>query len=138
MPRAWKRARATIITGNVVSLVASLVLYFVAVGNVKGFAFTLGLTTVFDVVIAFLVTAPLVILVSRREAFASPKLNGLHSAFRAADRRRAEDEAARAELAEKDEPVGAAVPAGPAGSGASADEPPVDPDADAPSTGEEK
>ena len=135
VPRAWKRARATIITGNVVSLVASLVLYFVAVGNVKGFAFTLGLTTVFDVVIAFLVTAPLVILVSRREAFASPKLNGLHSAFRAADRRRAEDEAARAELAEKDEPVGATVPAG---SGASADEPPVDPDADAPSTGEEK
>lgn len=135
VPRAWKRARATIITGNVVSLVASLVLYFVAVGNVKGFAFTLGLTTVFDVVIAFLVTAPLVILVSRREAFASPKLNGLHSAFRAADRRRAEDEAARAELAEKDEPVGATAPAG---SGASADEPPVDPDADAPSTGEEK
>lgn len=88
VPRAWKRARATIITGNVVSLVASLVLYFVAVGNVKGFAFTLGLTTVFDVVIAFLVTAPLVILVSRREAFANPALNGLHSAFRAADRRR--------------------------------------------------
>jgi len=135
VPRAWKRARATIITGNVVSLVASVVLYFVAVGNVKGFAFTLGLTTVFDVVIAFLVTAPLVILVSRREAFASPKLNGLHSAFRAADRRRAEDEAARAGLAEKDEPVGATAPAG---SGASADEPPVDPDADAPSTGEEK
>ncbi|MGP5298538.1 protein translocase subunit SecD [Corynebacterium variabile] len=135
VPRAWKRARATIITGNVVSLVASLVLYFVAVGNVKGFAFTLGLTTVFDVVIAFLVTAPLVILVSRREAFASPKLNGLHSAFRAADRRRAEDETARAELAEKDEPVGATAPAG---SGASTDEQPVDPDADAPSTGEEK
>ncbi|MGC3904383.1 protein translocase subunit SecD [Corynebacterium variabile] len=135
VPRAWKRARATIITGNVVSLVASVVLYFVAVGNVKGFAFTLGLTTVFDVVIAFLVTAPLVILVSRREAFASPKLNGLHSAFRAADRRRAEDEAARAGLAEKDEPVGATAPAG---SGASADEQPVDPDADAPSTGEEK
>lgn len=103
-PRAWKRARATIITGNVVSLVASVVLYFVAVGNVKGFAFTLGLTTVFDVIIAFLVTAPLVILVSRRDAFANPALNGLHSAYRAADRRRARqaliDSAATAEPTE--------------------------------------
>ncbi|MEY8565375.1 protein translocase subunit SecD [Corynebacterium sp.] len=89
VPRAWKRARTTIITGNVVSIVASLVLYFVAVGDVKGFAFTLGLSTVFDVVIAFLVTAPLVILMSRSEKFASPKLNGLHSAFRSAERRRA-------------------------------------------------
>ncbi|WP_066588601.1 protein translocase subunit SecD [Corynebacterium provencense] len=106
-PRAWKRARATIITGNVVSLVASLVLYFVAVGNVKGFAFTLGLTTVFDVVIAFLVTAPLVILVSRREAFASPRLNGLHSAFRAAERRRARESAAATVSSDgqKDTPV---------------------------------
>ncbi|MCJ7859610.1 protein translocase subunit SecD [Corynebacterium kalidii] len=89
VPRAWKRARTTIITGNVVSIVASLVLYFVAVGDVKGFAFTLGLSTVFDVVVAFLVTAPLVILMSRSEKFASPKLNGLHSAFRSAERRRA-------------------------------------------------
>lgn len=99
VPRAWKRARATIITGNVVSIVASLVLYFVAVGDVKGFAFTLGLSTVFDVVIAFLVTAPLVILMSRSEKFASPKLNGLHSAFRSAERRRA------GQLAEGSEPV---------------------------------
>ena len=102
VPRSWKRARNTIITGNVVSLVASLVLYFVAVGNVKGFAFTLGLTTIFDIVIAFLVTAPLVILVSRTEAFANPKLNGLHSAFRAADRRR-DREASEAALAAEPE-----------------------------------
>ncbi|AGP30870.1 protein translocase subunit SecD [Corynebacterium terpenotabidum] len=98
-PRAWKRARTTIITGNVVSIVASLVLYFVAVGNVKGFAFTLGLTTVIDIVIAFLVTAPLVILVSRRDAFANPAVNGLHSAFRAADRRRTRDADAAVETA---------------------------------------
>jgi preprotein translocase subunit SecD len=113
----------------VVSLVASLVLYFVAVGNVKGFAFTLGLTTVFDVVIAFLVTAPLVILVSRREAFANPKLNGLHSAFRAADRRQARDEASRAAVSGESEP---------AESAAETDTPPGDADADVPTTGEEK
>ncbi|WP_312975803.1 protein translocase subunit SecD [Corynebacterium sp.] len=105
VPRAWKRARTTIITGNVVSIVASLVLYFVAVGDVKGFAFTLGLSTVFDVVIAFLVTAPLVILMSRSEMFASPRLNGLRSAFRSAERRRADEHATAGSLPES-EPQG--------------------------------
>lgn len=105
VPRAWKRARTTIITGNVVSIAASLVLYFVAVGDVKGFAFTLGLSTVFDVVIAFLVTAPLVILMSRSEKFASPRLNGLRSAFRSAERRRADEHATAGSLPES-EPQG--------------------------------
>lgn len=89
VPRAWKRARTTIITGNVVSIAASLVLYFVAVGDVRGFAFTLGLSTLIDVVVAFLVTAPLVILMSRSEKFASPKLNGLRMSMRSAERRQA-------------------------------------------------
>lgn len=86
VPRAWKRARSTIVTGNIVSLIAAVILYFLAVGDVKGFAFTLGLTTFFDLVVAFLVSAPLVILLSRRKGFANPKINGLGSAFRAADR----------------------------------------------------
>lgn len=85
VPRAWQRARRTIVTGNAVSLFGALVLYFLAIGEVKGFAFTLGLTTVFDLVIAFLVSAPLVILASRRPTFANPRLNGLRSAFRASD-----------------------------------------------------
>lgn len=88
VPRAWSRARSTIITGNFVSLLAAVILYFLAIGEVKGFAFTLGLTTVFDVVVAFMVTAPLVILLSRRKFFHSPHINGLGSAFRSADRRR--------------------------------------------------
>lgn len=82
VPRAWDRAKATIITGNIVSLIAAVILYFLAIGDVKGFAFTLGLTTLFDIVTAFLVTAPLLILLSRRPAFANPKLNGLGTAFR--------------------------------------------------------
>lgn len=86
VPRAWKRARSTIITGNIVSLIAAVILYFLAVGDVKGFAFTLGLTTFFDLVVAFLVSAPLVILLSRRKGFANPKINGLGSAFRASER----------------------------------------------------
>ena len=88
VPRAWKRARTTIITGNVVSIVASLVLYFVAVGDVKGFAFTLGLSTLVDVLVAFLVTAPLVTLMARSKMFRSTKWNGLRMAFRVAERKR--------------------------------------------------
>ena len=88
VPRAWKRARTTIITGNVVSIVASLVLYFVAVGDVKGFAFTLGLSTLVDVLVAFLVTAPLVTLMARSKMFQSTKWNGLRMAFRVAERKR--------------------------------------------------
>lgn len=88
VPRAWKRAKSTVITGNFVSLFAAVILYFLAIGEVKGFAFTLGLTTVFDVVVAFLITAPMVILLSRRQFFHSTKINGLSSAFRAAERNR--------------------------------------------------
>ncbi len=86
VPRAWDRAKNTIITGNIVSLIAAVILYFLAIGDVKGFAFTLGLTTIFDIVVAFLVTAPLVILASRKPALANPRINGLGSAFREAER----------------------------------------------------
>lgn len=104
VPRAWQRARSTIVTGNIVSLIAAVILYFLAVGDVKGFAFTLGLTTVFDLVVAFLLTAPLMILMSRRPSFASPKLNGLGAAYRVAERkygRKPHEHAVRAKSAKK-------------------------------------
>ena len=104
VPRAWQRARSTIVTGNIVSLIAAVILYFLAVGDVKGFAFTLGLTTVFDLVVAFLLTAPLLILMSRRPHFASPKLNGLGAAYRVAERkygRKPHERAVRAKSAKK-------------------------------------
>ena len=104
VPRAWQRARSTIVTGNIVSLIAAVILYFLAVGDVKGFAFTLGLTTVFDLVVAFLLTAPLLILMSRRPHFASPSLNGLGAAYRVAERkygRKPHEHAVRAKSAKK-------------------------------------
>lgn len=85
VPRAWRRARSTIVTGNFVSIIAAVILYFLAIGDVKGFAFTLGLTTVVDVAVAFLITAPLVILLSRKPFFGNRKLNGLGLAFRQAE-----------------------------------------------------
>lgn len=77
VPRAWKSASRTIVTGNMVSLIGAVVLYLLASGEVRGFAFTLGLTTVMDVLVAFTVTWPLVYLASTRPLFAKTWANGM-------------------------------------------------------------
>ena len=77
VPRGWARARRTILSGNAVSFIAAAVLYVLAVGQVRGFAFTLGLTTILDVVVVFLVTWPLVHLASRSKFWSKPSVNGL-------------------------------------------------------------
>ncbi|WP_102141112.1 protein translocase subunit SecD [Mycobacterium hubeiense] len=89
VPRGWARARKTIISGNAVTLLASVVLYVLAVGQVKGFAFTLGLTTVLDLVVVFLVTWPLVYLASKSPTLAKPAFNGLGAVQQIARERRA-------------------------------------------------
>ncbi|MBI9115318.1 protein translocase subunit SecD [Sanguibacter suaedae] len=68
---AWVRARRTILASDAVSLLAAVVLYFLAVGGVRGFAFTLGLTTVIDVLVVFLFTHPLMKLLARTRFFSS-------------------------------------------------------------------
>ncbi|MFI9244303.1 protein translocase subunit SecD [Streptomyces sp. NPDC053086] len=68
--RAWPRARRTILVSDFVSFLAAAVLFIVTVGKVQGFAFTLGLTTVLDVVVVFLFTKPLMTLLARRQFFA--------------------------------------------------------------------
>ncbi len=77
VPRGWGRARRTILSGNAVTFLAAAVLYVLAIGQVKGFAFTLGLTTALDVVVVFLVTWPLLSLASRSARLAKPAYNGL-------------------------------------------------------------
>ena len=89
VPRGWARARKTILSGNAVSFLAALVLYLLAVGQVKGFAFTLGLTTILDVVVVFLVTWPLVYMASKSTLLAKPALNGLGAVQQIARERRA-------------------------------------------------
>jgi preprotein translocase subunit SecD len=90
VPRGWVRARRTILSADAVSFLASAVLYLLALGQVKGFAFTLGLSTVLDLVVVFLVTHPLVALASSSRLFSSPKLSGLGAVARiGADRKRA-------------------------------------------------
>ncbi|MDV7221583.1 protein translocase subunit SecD [Streptomyces prunicolor] len=67
--RAWPRARRTILVSDFVSFLAAAVLFIVTVGKVQGFAFTLGLTTVLDVVVVFLFTKPLMTILARRKFF---------------------------------------------------------------------
>lgn len=61
----WIRARRTLLAADFVSMLAALVLYLLSVGNVRGFAFVLGLTTLIDVIIAFWFTHPLTALIGR-------------------------------------------------------------------------
>ncbi|HEV7849737.1 MAG TPA: protein translocase subunit SecD [Mycobacterium sp.] len=88
VPRGWVRARKTIISGNAVTFLAAVVLYVLAIGQVKGFAFTLGLTTILDIVVVFLVTWPLVYLASKNTTLAKPAFNGLGAVQQIARERR--------------------------------------------------
>jgi preprotein translocase subunit SecD len=65
----WKRARRTIIAADAVNFLAAIVLYVLASSNVRGFAFTLGLTTLIDLVVVMLFTHPMVQLLARTEFF---------------------------------------------------------------------
>ncbi len=77
VPRAWVRARRTILSADAVSFLAALSLYVFTVGAVRGFAFTLGLSTLLDLLVVFLFTHPLVALTARSRAFDSPRMTGL-------------------------------------------------------------
>ncbi len=89
VPRAWERARRTIMSADAVSFLSAVILYLVAVGDVRGFAFTLGLSTVLDLVIVYLVTHPLVALASSSRIFNSARFSGLGSVAAAGVRQRA-------------------------------------------------
>ncbi|MDQ1594192.1 MAG: preprotein translocase subunit SecD [Arthrobacter pascens] len=65
----WKRAKRTVLASKAVNLLAALVLYFVAVGNVRGFAFTLGLTAIADLIVVFMFTHPTLQLLARTRFF---------------------------------------------------------------------
>ena len=95
---AWPRARRTILVSDFVSFLAAAVLYFFTVDKVQGFAFTLGLTTLLDVVVIFLFTKPLITLLARRKFFSEghpmsgvdPKRLGARPPIRGGRRRPAE------------------------------------------------
>jgi preprotein translocase subunit SecD len=65
----WKRAIRTIIASDTVNFLAAAILFILAVGNVKGFALTLGLTTLVDLVVVALFTHPMLQLIARNRYF---------------------------------------------------------------------
>jgi len=67
----WVRARRTIVVADSVSIIAAVLLYFLAVGGVRGFAFTLGLTTLVDLLVIFAFTKPLMTILSKWKFYAS-------------------------------------------------------------------
>ena len=88
VPRAWSRARRTILASDAIMFLCAGVLYALAVGEVRGFAFTLGMSTVLDLIVVFLVTHPLVAMVSKSKKLSSPTLSGLGAVQRLGKQRR--------------------------------------------------
>ena len=74
----WRHARQTIVVSDAVNLVAAVVLYFLAVGGVQGFAFTLGVTTIVDLGVIVLFTHPMMVWILRFRFFGEGhRLSGL-------------------------------------------------------------
>jgi len=65
----WNRAKRTILVADGVNFLAALTLYALASSSVRGFAFTLGLTTLIDLLVVFLFTHPVLTLLARRPFF---------------------------------------------------------------------
>ncbi len=74
----WRRARRTILAADGINFLAAVVLYVLAAGGVRGFAYTLGLATVIDVVVVMLFTHPLLTVLARTRFFGQGhRLSGL-------------------------------------------------------------
>ncbi|WP_430780165.1 protein translocase subunit SecD [Actinoplanes sp. G11-F43] len=82
VPRAWHRARRTIISANAITIMCAVVLYIVSIGQVQGLAFALGLSTVLDLVVVFLFRHPIMTMLASTKAFLSPRVSGLGQALR--------------------------------------------------------
>jgi preprotein translocase subunit SecD len=77
----WRRARRTVLVSDTVSFLAAAVLYKFAVTDVQNFAFTLGLTTLIDVIVVFLFTKPMITLLARTKFYGGGhRLSGLDPA----------------------------------------------------------
>jgi preprotein translocase subunit SecD len=76
--KSFKGAYRTILAADGASLIGALLLYWLTVGSVRGFAFFLALSTLLDMFVSFFFTRPAVILMSRRKAFAGTDVLGVH------------------------------------------------------------
>jgi preprotein translocase subunit SecD len=79
VPRAWVRARRTILSAAAVSMLSAIVLYILAIGPVRAFAFALGLSTLVDVLVVFVFTHPIAEWLARGTLLNKASLSGLHT-----------------------------------------------------------
>ncbi|WP_284748869.1 protein translocase subunit SecD [Amycolatopsis sp. RTGN1] len=102
VPRGWVRARRTILASDGVSFLAAAILYIIAVGDVQGFAFTLGMSTVLDLVVVYLVTHPLVAIVSTSKSsfLSNPRNLGLGAVQQVGSQRKKSTTVGRANVKE--------------------------------------
>jgi preprotein translocase subunit SecD len=75
--RGFKSAWRTVFAADLVSLIGAVLLWLIAIGEVKGFAFFLGLSTLLDLLITYFYTRPLVILLSRNQKVTEAKAIGI-------------------------------------------------------------
>jgi len=76
--RSFARAFRTVLTADFVAFLAALILYALSIGDVRGFAFMLGLSTILDVFTAYFFIRPMVILVGRRRTFTEARFLGIN------------------------------------------------------------
>jgi preprotein translocase subunit SecD len=82
LDRGFTRSFRTIMAGNLVSLIGASLLYFLAIGSVRGFAFFLGVTTVLDIFAAYFFMHPVVSIIGRRESFQKARWLGIASGLK--------------------------------------------------------
>jgi preprotein translocase subunit SecD len=75
--RGFESAWRTILAADTVSLLGAVVLWWLTVGSVRGFAFFLGLSTLSDMVVAYFFTRPTVLLLSRTELLNKGRVLGV-------------------------------------------------------------
>jgi len=79
LDRGFSRSFRTILAADFVSLIGAALLYFLAVGSVRGFAFFLGLSTLLDVFVAYFFMHPLVSIIGRKQSFTKARWLGIAS-----------------------------------------------------------
>ncbi|MFM7686694.1 MAG: preprotein translocase subunit SecD, partial [Actinomycetota bacterium] len=77
--RGFQGAWRTIVIADLVSLIGALVLWYLTVGAVRGFAFFLGLSTLCDLVVAYFFTRPMVLLLARTKWMERRKVMGIEA-----------------------------------------------------------
>jgi preprotein translocase subunit SecD len=75
--RGFASAWRTVLAADLVSLIGAALLYFIAVGQVKGFAFYLGLSTLLDILVTYFYTRPLVVLLGQNERITTARRFGI-------------------------------------------------------------